>query len=142
MFSILNNLGINQKVVIPLDDIQVDPIHLAFLEEVEIYQKIVMDTWQLQDEFNRLEELLQEEKDFILKVLLTEKDSDIKEIVRGLIQEIDSCDEETDSSYIIKRIQEFRIYYYDSINDDEIVSRVEDKLKQLIKVRREILRGK
>lgn len=144
MFSaseFFNKASNKKKAEIPLDEIELDPIHKAFLEEVEIYLNLPIDTWVLEEESEELINLLNQEKDFILKVLLSEKNTDIKNILRELIKEIDSYDEETEASQIITRIQEFRIYYYSIKLDNEIISSVEETLKLIIKVRRNTLKN-
>ena len=125
-----------------MDKSSIDPILQGILEEIEVYQNIDTNLWQEETEYEKLSELLEEEKNFLLKVLLVEKDTSIKEIARNLIKEVDSCDEERESSYIIKRMQEFRIYYYNCVNDEEIIEQVEETLKILIKLRKSVLREK
>mgnify|MGYP003458540788 CR=1 FL=1 len=95
---------LRDEAEIPLDKSSIDPILQGILEDIEVYQNIDTNLWQEEAEYEKLSELLDEEKNFLLKVLLVEKDKSIKEIVRNLIKEVDSCDEERESSYIIKRI--------------------------------------
>ncbi len=142
MFIGIEKLQEKNKVEIPLNTIIIDPIIENFLEDLEMYQKVKIESWQEISEFQKLQYILEEERNFILKILLIEKNKDIRELVKSLVEEIGNYDYESDCSYIIRRIQEFRLYYYDYLNDETIIEKVEDTLKTLIKVRKEVIREK